>query len=216
MSDHYLDMEHYSRRSQFDLFRKMAYPYVGLTVNVDITALMKSIKEKGLPFYLTFLYAAARTANSIPQFRQRLHEDRILEYDHCISSYTLALEDENYCYCTADDRFPFEDYLKDAKRRQEEARLEKHISDGEDEDRLFFFSSLPWVSYTSIIQPVPMPADSNPRITWGKYFKSEDGVKIPVSVLVNHALMDGYHISKFFSGLQEKCSETGWLRNGNP
>lgn len=211
MSFHYLEMDDYPRKSQFDLFRHTAYPYVGMTVNMDITYLMKSIKEKELPFYLTILYAAARTANTIPQFRQRLFDDRIIEYDHCITSYTLALENENYCYCTADDRLPFKDYLKDADYRQKEARQAEQITDGENEDQLFFFSSIPWVSYTSIIQPVPIPADSNPRITWGKYFKSEGGLKLPVSVLGNHALMDGYHISKFFTELQRRCDQTDWL-----
>ncbi|WP_077611625.1 CatA-like O-acetyltransferase [Clostridium sp. Marseille-P2415] len=211
MSYHELDMEHYLRKGQFDLFRNFAYPYVGMTVNLDITYLMKCIKEKGLSFYLTFLYAAAGSANAIPEFRHRLHEDRIIEYDHCIPSYTLALENESYCYCTADDRLPFPDYLTDAKLKQEEAKRAQTITDGGNEDQLFFFSSIPWTSYTAIIQPVPMPADSNPRITWGKYFESEGCLKIPVSVLANHALMDGYHISKFFTGLQNRCDQADWL-----
>ncbi len=39
-----------------------------------------------------------------------------------------------------------------------------------------FISTLPRISYTSLIQPVPVPADSNPRITWGKYFVQEERV----------------------------------------
>ncbi len=211
MSYRDLDMEHYPRKKQFELFRSLAYPYVGMTVNLDITDFISCIKEKGLPFYLTFLYAAAQTANTIPEFRRRLKGDGIIEYDHCISSYTLALENESYCYCTADDRLPFEDFLKDSKKRQEMARQSQSLSDGEDENQHLFFSSIPWVSYTSIIQPVPMPADSNPRITWGKYQAMEGAIKIPVSVLVNHALMDGFHISKFFIGLQRRCDSRDWL-----
>ncbi|GLC83064.1 CatA-like O-acetyltransferase [Lacrimispora brassicae] len=211
MSCHDLDMEHYPRKKQFDLFRNLAYPYVGMTVNLDITYFMNCLKEKELPFYLTFLYATAQTANSIPEFRRRLKGNGIIEYDHCISSYTLALENESYCYCTADDRLPFDDFLKDSKQQQEMARQSQSLEDGDDEDQRFFFSSIPWVSYTSIIQPVPMPADSNPRITWGKYYASEGCLKIPVSVLVNHALMDGVHISKFFSGLQSRCDSRDWL-----
>ncbi len=212
MSYHYLDMEHYLRKEQFDLFRNFTYPYVGMTVNLDITNFMSRIKEKGLPFYLTFLYATAQTANSLPEFRRRIQGDGIIEYDHCIPSYTLALEGENYCYCTADDRLPFDDFLKDGKQRQEKSKQSQSLADGEDEDQLFFFSSIPWVSYTSIIQPVPIPADSNPRITWGKYFKSEGSLKIPVSILANHALMDGFHISKFFLELQSRCDKLDWLQ----
>ena len=39
MNYHYLDMEHYPRRGQFDYFRNMAYPYAGMTVPLDITEL---------------------------------------------------------------------------------------------------------------------------------------------------------------------------------
>ncbi|WP_349673535.1 CatA-like O-acetyltransferase [Lacrimispora sp.] len=65
MSYHYLDMEHYLRRGQFDLFHNIAHPNVGMTVNLDITCMMNSIKKKGLPFHLTFLYAATQTAYSL-------------------------------------------------------------------------------------------------------------------------------------------------------
>lgn len=211
MSFRSLDMEQYGRRGQFDLFRATAYPYAGMTVNLDLTALMAALRENRLPLYLTLLYAAANTANAIPEFRRRIRGDGIIEYDHCIPSYTLALEDGTYCYCGADDRLPFPAYLEDARRRQEDARRSGNLDDGEDTDRLFFFSTVPWASYTAIVQPVPIPADSNPRITWGKYFESEGRIKLPVSVLVHHALMDGYHISLFFSGLQARYDSRDWL-----
>lgn len=211
MNHRYLDMEHYPRRGQFDYFRSMTYPYAGMTVNMDITHFMTRIKEKKLPFYLTMLYAATYTANTIPEFRQRIRKDRIIEFDHCIPSYTLALENGIYCYCSADDRLPFPEFLSDAKLRQEDAKKAAIIEDDENVEQLFFFSTIPWASYTAIVQPVPTPADSNPRITWGKYFETEGRLKIPVTVLVNHALMDGYHISKFFQELQLRFDNTDWL-----
>ena len=82
------------------------------------------------------------------------------------------------------------------------------INEEENAEKLLFFSTIPWASYTAIVQPVPTPADSNPRITWGKYFKTEGRLKIPVTVLANHALMDGYHISKFFQELQQRFDNT--------
>ena len=75
------------------------------------------------------------------------------------------------------------------------------VEDGEDGESLFFVSCVPWLSYTSIIQPVPVPADSNPRITWGKYFSQGDRYLLPLSVLCHHALVDGLHISRFYDTL---------------
>ena len=59
-----------------------------------------------------------------------------------------------------------------------------------------YFLSL---SYSNLIQPVPIPADSNPRITWGKYFEETGRVFIPVTVLCHHALVDGVHIGRFYN-----------------
>ena len=63
----------------------------------------------------------------------------------------------------------------------------------------FFISTLPWFSYTSLIQPVPSPADSNPRISWGRYFVQEGRTLLPVSVLCHHALVDGMHLNLFLN-----------------
>ncbi|HOO29256.1 MAG TPA: CatA-like O-acetyltransferase, partial [Lachnospiraceae bacterium] len=203
-----LDMKHYPRQGQFDYFCNMAYPYVGMTVNLDITAFMAYIKKEKLPFYLSMLYAAADTANAIPEFRQRIRGDQIIEFDHCTPSYILALDNGSYCYCSANERLPFPKYLEDALYLQEEAKKMTTINEEENAEKLLFFSTIPWASYTAIVQPVPTPADSNPRITWGKYFKTEGRLKIPVTVLANHALMDGYHISKFFQELQQRFDNT--------
>ena len=45
-----LDMEKYPRKEHFRYFMKMAYPYVGITVNVDITSWIKKRKEAGIHF----------------------------------------------------------------------------------------------------------------------------------------------------------------------
>ncbi len=206
-----IDMEQYKRTGQFDYFQSMSYPYAGMTVQMDITQLMADRKRNGYPFFLTMLYAVVSAANAIPEFRQRIRNGKIIEYDFCIPSYTLALSEGNYCYCKADGNLAFPDFLKDAAEKQEMAKESALLHDGGDFEQLYFVSSIPWVNYTSIIQPVPCPADSNPRITWGKYENINDKIVLSVSVLVNHALMDGYQISQFFRQLQLKLDNTAWM-----
>lgn len=204
----YLDMETYKRKNHFDYFRSLSYPYVGITVNVDITDLLHKIKAENLPFFLTVCYCVSKAANKIPEFRQRIVGDRIIEFDNCKTSHTVALEDGTYCYCTLDGNMPFRDYIVYAAREQEAAKKMNTIDEEEDEvyDKIFI-STLPWVSYTSLIQPVPIPADSNPRITWGKYFVQGDRTLLPVSVLCHHALVDGIHIASFYNQLDEYQGE---------
>lgn len=62
-------------------------------------------------------------------------------------------------------------------------------------------------SQLPIIQPVPIPGDSNIRIAWGRYFLQGDRTLLPLSVLCRRALVDGMHIGKFYELLDEQiCS----------
>ena len=90
MSCKEIDMAAYKRRAHFDYFRSLAYPYAGVTVEVDISRLVPTLKMHSLPFFLPVLYCAVRAANSVPEFRQRIHGDSVVEYDYCEGSYTVA------------------------------------------------------------------------------------------------------------------------------
>lgn len=201
----YVNMDAYKRKEHFEYFSSLAYPYVGVTVNVDITELLSKIKEKRLPFFLTVCYCVGRAANAVPEFRQRIQNGQIVEYDHCRTSHTVALDDGTYCYCNLESDMGFADYIPYAVREQEKAKEEATIHE-EDNLDMIFISTLPWLSYTSLVQPVPMPADSNPRITWGKYFQQEGKTFLPLSVLCHHALADGLHIARLYEQLDKEIS----------
>ena len=200
-----IDMDAYPRKDHFAYFKGLAIPYVGLTVNVDITGLPQVMKAHGLPFFLTICCCVDRAANGVPEFRQRIVHDRIIEFDRCRASYTVALPDGTYCYCDLDCDLPLEDYIRYAAKAQEEAMQRHSIEETEEEalDKLFI-STIPWVSFTALTHPAAIPADSNPRITWGKSFTQGDQVLLPVSVQCHHALVDGLHIARFYELLDEE------------
>lgn len=202
----HINMENYPRKAHFTYFKGMGYPYVGTTVNVDITEWIDWVKKQGYPFFHSFLYAITNAANMVSAFKQRIKDDSIIEYERCLSSYTVALEDETYCYCIVDSNQPLKEFLSYAEAAQKEAVQRASIQDVGEKLYLFYISSLPWLSYTTLVQPVPIPADSIPRITWGKYFTEGKRVLIPVTVLCHHGLIDGIHIHHFYQYLEEQLN----------
>ena len=63
---------------------------------------------------------------------------------------------------------------------------------------------MPWLSFTSVMHPMNLRTlDSVPRIAWGKFFEDGEKLKMPLSVQAHHALMDGIHIGRFYSRVQE-------------
>lgn len=60
-----VDMSRESRRDQFAYFQTLSNPYVGVTVQVDVTELAVWCRERGTSFFLAVLYAAVRAANGV-------------------------------------------------------------------------------------------------------------------------------------------------------
>lgn len=131
-----------------------------------------------------------------------------MEFDFCHAAHTVALADETFGNCLTDGQLSFEDFLEDAKARQEEAKHHHgFVGTQEDETPLLFFSCVPWVAFTQVIQPAPIPADCNPRIVYGKFIKEGDRILMPVGIQANHALVDGRHIGKFYQAFEEISRE---------
>ena len=199
-----IDLETFPRRSHYEFFKSYAYPYMGMTANVDVTNLYNAAKDLGGSPFLAFLWTAANAANAIPEMRQRIVNDRIVEYSHCDTAHTVALPDGTFVNCQTDCRRSFRDFLTYGKQCQEEAK-HRHgfVQPGDDATRLIFVSSTHWVTFTQVIQPTPIPADSNVRIVFGKFFDQNGRKMLPVSIQANHALVDGLHVGQFYQRFQE-------------
>ena len=137
----YVALESYKRKEHFEYFNRLAYPYVGITANVDITDFLQKIKTNKWPFFLTFCYCVSKAANDITEFRQRILDDNIIEFERCRTSHTVALDDGTYCYCNLDSNMPIEEYIAYAIREQENARQKLKIDEDEKEALNYFFIS---------------------------------------------------------------------------
>ena len=199
-----IDLETFPRRSHYEFFKSYAYPYMGMNANVDVTNLYNSAKKLGGSPFLAFLWAAATAANSVPEMCQRIVDDQIVEFDHCNTAHTVAMPDGTFVNCQTDCRRSFEEFLTYGKECQEEAKT-RHgfVQPGDDETRLIFVSSIPWLTFTQVIQPTPIPADSNVRLVFGKFFDQDGRKLMPLSIQCNHALVDGLHVAKFYQKFQE-------------
>ena len=164
-----IDMTTYPRSAHFAHFSAMPDPYVGVTVELEIGGFLDACRQANHPFFLSFLYCVGRAANAVPELRQRIWQGGIMELETCDTSHTVLRSDGTYRYCRLNCMQPFAQFLPEAKRLHAAAKDQADLDDGEDAISLLFISSVPWLHYTALHQPVPTPADSNPRITWGQY-----------------------------------------------
>jgi len=202
-----IDLGSYPRKAHFDYFCSFPNPYVGLTANVDITYFMEKRRRMGAPFFLSLLYCAARAANTVPELRQRIIGGEIWEFPLCPTSHTVAKADGTYGYCVLEGGMSFSEFLPKAAAAQEQCRRSGGIEEDDSAIPCLFVSSMPWVSYTALTQPVPYPADSNVRISWGRYFEENGKILLPLTLLCHHGLVDGLHIGRFYEAMEKELED---------
>ena len=199
-----IDLESWNRRDHFYKFRDWDWPHFSLGANIDITAFVPVVKQNDYSFTAAVMYLVARTANAIPEFRQRIHGEDVVEYDIVHPSCTILTEDDLFSFCTVDYSEDFSLFTARYDAQVSAILEERVLEDTPGEDNLLFMSSIPWVSFTSFMHPLKLyPADSVPRFAWGKYFKEDNSLKMPFSIQAHHALMDGVHAGRFFLKIQD-------------
>lgn len=97
-----------------------------------------------------------------------------------------------------------QEYYEQAEKARKNC-AENGITEDAGVESMYFISTLPWLRYTALIQPVACGDESNPRITWGRYEQKPGGeYRMPVSILAHHALVDGIHLARFYENLRNE------------
>src|SRR5512143_724471 len=97
---HTIDLATWPRRKHFEIFNAFDYPHINLCANVDITALHAFVKQHALSFNITLVYLFATVANAIPEFRQRIHDQQVVEHEVVHPSSTIMTEGDLFSFCT--------------------------------------------------------------------------------------------------------------------
>jgi chloramphenicol O-acetyltransferase type A len=209
---HEIDLSTWPRRRHFELFSTFNHPHFGLCADVDLSVFLPRMRQCGVPFTVAFVYAIARAANAVPEFRHRIRSGKVVEHDLVSPSFTVLAGDDLFGFCTISYCEAFLEFAQRA--RTAISRAQEHICLAIDPERddLLFMTALPWVAFTSFAHPMPLhPADSIPRFAWGKYHEEAQRTKIPLSVQGHHALMDGIHMARFYAKLEEHLRNPDFL-----
>lgn len=198
-----IDLKTWKRRTHYELYSGLAFPYLNITANVDISKLLPWCKENEITLFSTIAYCTSRSANNIPELRQRIRGEQVVEHEMVRPSFTVLTGDDTFGFATIDYTPDFTIFNQGVLDGIEAARKDPTIHDEPGRDDMIFLTTVTWVSFTQITHPVPLnPPDSFPRISWGKYFMQEGRLLMPLSLMAHHALMDGLHVGQFFEGVQ--------------
>jgi len=202
----HIDLDSYPRKDIYLAFREREMPHLSVTADVDITQLKALVDKTSYGFFLPMAYLAVVAANRIPAFRQRIVDGELVEFEECLPSFTVTVEEGLFSFCDIQRLGLFTEFyahskqvISDVKNKPDLATTDKHAR--------FFITNIPWISFTSLTHPYCKQYASVPIISFGK-FRSVNGIlSLPVAVQANHALIDGYHLGQFFEILTKLCDD---------
>jgi len=205
-----IDVSGWARREHYEFFKQYPVPFFSITTSVDVEPLRQMLKIRGISFTVGLLHLLARAANDVPELRQRIREGAPIEHQCVHPAVTILCKGDifRFCFLTYSDsldRFASEASEAMEMVRQGESLVhEPLLEEGRIRDDLLCCTSLPWFSFSGMFHPVgPDPADSMPRIAWGRFEQKEGKLVMPLNVQAHHALVDGVHLAKFFKGVED-------------
>lgn len=206
-----IDLEKYKRRELFEAFKDRDVPCFSTTSNVDITSLKEFVDKNRYEFFVSMSFLISKSVNLVPELRHRIVNGELFEFDKVDPGYTVLLDNETFSFCDSRYFETFEEYREYANARIREVKKYPDRNTGE-KHHMFFITSIPWFSFTSIVHPYDKRYGSIPMVTIGKYFKQGDKLIVPVGIQVHHGLVDGIHVGKFYKHLSHMChNPVAWL-----
>ncbi|MEJ2571806.1 MAG: chloramphenicol acetyltransferase [Anaerolineales bacterium] len=199
-----INMDSWSRRKHFDFYNSFEQPHFGMCANVDLTEFHRSVKRAGHSINIAIIYLIARAANGIAEFRCRIRGEQVVEHEIVHPSPTILTDDDLFSFCTIKYSEDYAGFAARAAERIAAVKAQPTLEDEPGQDDLLFMTAIPWVSFTSFKHPMPLqPTDSVPRFAWGKFFEEGEKLKMPLAVQAHHALMDGLHVGRYYTAVQE-------------
>lgn len=206
-----IDMEKWDRKENYEWFTTKNRCKINMTMNVDVTNLVKIIKQNKLRCYPTFTYIASMVINKHDEFKMNYDESGNLGvYDIIHPRYPIFHESNEkisilWTEYSEDFKVFYSSFISDIEKYGEKRSM---AAKGKFPPNCFDMSSLPWSSFTSFDCPpthdvVWLP----PFVMVGRFFESNDKMLLPVSISVHHATCDGYHVSRFFSEFQNLAKD---------
>ncbi|WP_125152934.1 type A chloramphenicol O-acetyltransferase [Clostridium rectalis] len=204
-----INKESWDRLPYFNYYMNDIKCTFSITANIEITNLLMEIETNELKLYPILLYITSNIINKHKELRTSFDENGNLGYWESINpSFTIFHEDNktfsNIWVEYLDDlRMFYTNCILEIKKYSNVKRL---FAKKNQPQNIVPISCVPWFSFTGVnfnvcsYEKFPYLL---PVITYGKYFKRNEEIFIPISLQIHHAVCDGYHATRFLNELQK-------------
>lgn len=198
-----IDLNNWNRKRHFDHFNALADPYFGVTVPVDVTKAYQFAKSENVSFFGKYLHDCMKAINAVENFRYRIVEDNVIDFDAIHASATLMRSDKTFGFSFINYSEDLATFLSNLKNEKERIENSNALYPPVNSENCIHCSALPWLNFSGHKEPFSGRKDSVPKLAFSKVENIDNKLVMNVAVSANHALVDGYHVGQFVEIFQE-------------
>ena len=208
-----IDLRTWPRGQMFCYFSQMAPTSYSITVDMDVTALRRTLKEAGRKFFPTYLWLVTKCLNEQQEFKIA-YQDKILGYYDTLTPLYASFHQDDKTFSLmwtefdADYQVFYRRYCENQETfgKNHGVLSQPHVTPPAN---AYTVSCVPWISFKHFaVHSRENKPYFFPSVEAGKIFRSPDGRELlPLSLTCHHAATDGYHVDVFLKRLQQLMDE---------
>lgn len=202
-----VNLNTWKRKQHYDHFMSLKDPWFALTLPFNVTKAYNFSKTNHISFFAKYLHDCMKAINKVENLKYRIQNNQVVEYDMIHASATIMRPDNTFGFSFIDfhtDLNRFIDNINTEKERIHNSNALYPPKNGLD---CIHCSAMPWLNFSGHKEPQSGLVDSIPKIAFSKANKIDNKLVMQVSIQVNHALVDGYHVGLFSEKFQHYLNE---------
>ncbi|GFZ94615.1 chloramphenicol acetyltransferase [Aquaticitalea lipolytica] len=196
------DIENWNRKQHYNHFSKLKDPYFGVTITVDVTKAYHFSKEKKISFFGRYLHDCMKAINDIDELKLRINNSVVEKHEVINASATIMRQDNTFGFSFINFDENLDVFLNNLENEKQRINSTTDLFPPVNGLDCIHCSALPWLSFSGHKEPVSGEIDSVPKLAFSKIVFNNDKNEMNVAINVNHALVDGYHVSLFAEKFQ--------------
>lgn len=198
------------RRAMFAFSKGFADPALAVCEEVSVPDFRERLREIGIRGVHFLLHALAQASLQVPQFRLRVKGEAMVELsrEELYCSYVVQNPHTDINHCSVPFNPDLTTFAAEAQQQESYAQqAQAIIPPAPDPDHITAvnLSVIPWLRINSLVQGSCSPV---PLFTIGKFITDKEAqLSFNLCVLVNHGLVDAYHVHQFIEQFRSNVAE---------
>ncbi|MEP3836840.1 MAG: CatA-like O-acetyltransferase [Algibacter sp.] len=202
-----IDVNSWNRKQHYEHFSGLSDPYFGLIIPFNVTKAYQFSKINNISFFGKYLHACMRAINDVDNFKFRIEKGNVVEYNVIHASSTILRADKTFGFSFIDYDENLSVFIENLRAEKERVNNSNNLFPPKSGLNCIHCSAMPWLNFTGHKEPVSGKLESVPKIAFSKITTIDNELMINVSINVNHALIDGYHVGLFSKKFQQYLNQ---------